>query len=85
VAEDPGFELARRYRDGCPSSSTASLAALGAMSNAELTGFVESNMEEALNADSPLAITSTGVGSGDTGTSTGQAAAPSTGGVSVSW
>ena len=85
VVEDPGFELARRYRDSCPSSSTASLSALGTMSNAELTGFVESNMEEALSADSPLATTSAGVGSGDTGTSTGEAPGPSSGGVSVSW
>ena len=79
VVEDPGFELAKRYRDSCPSSTTASLATLGAMSNAQLYGMVESNMTEASRTDSSASLGGGGEGSA------GVAAGPSTGGVSVSW
>jgi tetratricopeptide (TPR) repeat protein len=80
VAEDPGFELAKRYRDSCPSSTTASLAALSEMTNAQLTGMVVTNMSEASTAS----VTATGAGPPDGG-APAAAPGPSTGGVAVSW
>lgn len=84
VVEDPDFELAKRYRDSCPSSTTASLAALAAMSHGQLTGLVANNMTEAFSADPPSSQTAAGAGPGDPGASAA-APGPGTGGVSVSW
>jgi len=81
VAEDPGFELAKRYRDSCPSSATSALAVLGAMSNSQLSGLVAENMAEAFGANVSTAIIATGAGPGSTGAAPG----PSTGNVSVGW
>jgi tetratricopeptide (TPR) repeat protein len=86
ASEDPGFELAKRYRDACPTASSASIAGLAAMSNAELASSVAAQMGEAFGGASPAASqTAPGAGGPDTGPSPASAPGPTTGGVSVGW
>jgi tetratricopeptide (TPR) repeat protein len=47
VQEDPDFELARRYRDGCPSATSPNITALSGMPVAMLAEILAGDMAEA--------------------------------------
>jgi tetratricopeptide (TPR) repeat protein len=86
ATEDPGFELAKRYRDGCPAASSASIAGLAAMSNAALSDSVAAQMDASFGGTGPAASqTSSGAGGSDPGAAPAPAPGPTGGNVGVVW
>jgi tetratricopeptide (TPR) repeat protein len=84
VEADPDFELARRFRDGCPSATAPNVAALAAMGPSALAGILANDMTEAVSEQGQAAAeaaTGPGVDPAGAGVSEPQG----NGGVSFSW
>jgi tetratricopeptide (TPR) repeat protein len=80
VAEDPGFALARYWRDASPDAGTPGIGALGGMSGPDLGAVADAAVAEASSAEAGSAEGPGGGGNGGEGTAGG-----STGGVGVGW
>jgi tetratricopeptide (TPR) repeat protein len=81
VAEDPEFELARVYREGCPDATASPISALSAMSAVTVAEAVDDAVTEAAEAQ---AEASEAQAFGSVG-GPGPAGDSDTGSVSVSW
>ena len=84
VNEDPDFELARRYRDGCPSSTSPTVTALSGMPADTLAGILANGMAEA-SAEQTQAHAQAGIGPGADPAGEGASVPQGNGGISFSW
>jgi tetratricopeptide (TPR) repeat protein len=80
VAEDPGFALARQWRDSSPDAGTPGMGILGGMSGAAL-----GDVAEAATAEASSAQAASGEAEGPGGAGNGGEAGQGTGGVGVGW
>lgn len=84
LAQDPDFELARRYRDGCPAASSPTVPALSGMPAAALAAQLAADMGEVV-AEQVAALAQTASGPGADPPAAEGSQPPGTGGISFSW
>jgi len=81
VEEDPSFNLAMRYRDGCPAADTATVSAIAAMSGTGLADMLDDAVADAEDAQGVVSAPAPAKGNPiiDNGNDS------STGSITISW